>query len=82
MIGNLIVRFKKGNDSEIYEDEFYIGLDDEANLEEYINSCIEDIVSKVSGEGLDTNEEVFDLEYFFEPMEEEDIDEELAYDWR
>lgn len=81
MIGSLIVRFKKSEDSDIYEGEFNIGLDSESNLDEYINNCLEDIVAHVSGEGLDSDEEVLDLEYYFEEMPDIEIDD-LTYDWR
>ena len=89
MIGTLIIRFKKGSDvdtAEIYEGEFLIGIDTEANLDEYVNNCLEDIVGQVSGEGVDNSDEIFDLEYYFEEVEEnecgEDVDNEIIYDWR
>lgn len=82
MIGNLIVRFKKGEDPDVYEGEFLIGLDSEANLDEYINNCIEDLVAEVSGEGLDNNEEVSNLEYYFEESSDEEDEDNLNYDWR
>lgn len=85
MIGNLIVRFKKGEESDIYEGELLVGLDSEANLDEYINNCLEDIVGQISGEGIDSSNEIYDLEYYFEESDEEsdeDCDTDLTYDWR
>lgn len=81
MIGNLIVRFRKGEDLDIFEGEFLIGLDNEANLDEHINNCIEDIVAQISGEGLDNGEEIYDLEYYFDEMPDIDTNG-LNYDWR
>lgn len=81
MIGNLLVRFRKGEEQEIFEGEFIIGLDNESNLEEYVNNCLEDIVAQVSGEGLDSDEEVSELEYYFDEMPDLDTDS-LTYDWR
>lgn len=82
MIGNLIVRFKKGEDPDVYEGELTVGLDNEANLDEYINNCIEDIVAQISGEGLDNGEEVVDLEYYFEESSDDEEGSDLSYDWR
>lgn len=81
MLGNLIIRFKKGEDSDIFESELAVGLDEESNLDEYIHNCIEDIIAHVSGEAVDNEEDISDLEYYFE--ESSDIDEyNLDYDWR
>lgn len=84
MIGNLIIRFRRSEDSDIYEGEFTIGLDSEANLDEYVNNCLEDIVAQISGEGIDNEEDVLDLEYYFEEITDEDEinDDNLSYDWR
>ena len=84
MIGNLIVRFRRSEDSDIYEGEFTIGLDSEANLDEYVNNCLEDIVAQISGEGINNEEDVLDLEYYFEEITDEDEinDDNLSYDWR
>lgn len=81
MIGSLIIRFKKNETSDIFEGELYVGLDNEADLDEYINSCLDDIIANVSGEVLDSKDEIVDFEYYFE--EAEDVsDEDLDYDWR
>lgn len=86
MIGNLIVRFRKSESSDIYEGEFTVGLDNESNLDEYVNNCLEDIVAQISGEGIDNEEEILDLEYYFEEATDEDdnenIEDDLSYDWR
>lgn len=86
MIGNLIVRFRRSESSDIYEGEFIVGLDNESNLDEYVNNCLEDIVAQVSGEGIDDNEEILDLEYYFEELSDndsiEDNEDNLNYDWR
>lgn len=86
MIGNLIVRFKKVKDLDIYEGEFIVGIDDESNLESYINNCLEDIVAHISGEGVDSTNEIFNLEYYFEELTDNELENEtdidLVYDWR
>ena len=78
MIGNLIIRFKKCEEDEVFEGELIVGLDNEANLDEHINSCLENIVAEISGEDID---EVCDLEYYFEEVDNVD-ESEIVYDWR
>lgn len=84
MIGNLIVRFRRSESPDIYEGEFTIGLDSEANLDEYVNNCLEDMVAQISGEGIENEQDVLNLEYYFEEITDEDeiSEDSLSYDWR
>ena len=84
MPGHLIVSFRRRESPDIYEGAVTIGLDSEANLDEYVNNCLEDMVAQISGEGIENEQDVLNLEYYFEEITDEDeiSEDSLSYDWR